>query len=572
MRSRSDFMDGSITRKCCARCRKANAGARKRVRQTVSEEIQGLNQENAISFDNISNTVYDEILGLEGLDDDLEGSVTFHLEFCVLWSSVMENIGAQECSDYSLAAAKLIASAVGDGDGFSYVHKTTHCHENTNTTAYTYWCNCRDDLAKKPKKIDDISKQRGTEPHLVRYPCHGQLSIKICQEIELVFVKIQHEQLHSRPEKVSASTEVRNYIAAHTTKSVPDIYQAIKDNQLDGCEYITVKQVYYWWALAARCEYQRSDDELLSAKVYLAEHQQELLFSNEHGFAFATKFLQMLPDSVLFELMVDATYNTNKQKYELYGAMAIVDGTGFPLSYLFLATGKNRPVCRTITEWFAALKKRRLSVIETFYTDKDFAQISAAKATWPEVNVQLCLWHVKRAIEQKLSSRAGQQSRYNPQDAHQLCSFIDKTWQPIVFQSVNDGSNNKRKSSSQLCDKQTRTEIKSMVEQHFNKHCLIPHGNGLFYERQQIWNACVTEMYNYCRQQNLVSAWAYLWNEWYIPTHWALWARSSYNKISILRTTMVIESHWRMIKRDHLYKFNRPRLDLLCFVIVQKVK
>jgi hypothetical protein len=34
---------------------------------------------------------------------------------------------------------------------------------------------------------------------------------------------------------------------------------------------------------------------------------------------------------------------------------------------------------------------------------------------------------------------------------------------------------------------------------------------------------------------------------------------------------MLIESHWRILKRDHLYKFARPRLDLLCFVITVKV-
>jgi hypothetical protein len=208
---------------------------------------------------------------------------------------------------------------------------------------------------------------------------------------------------------------------------------------------------------------------LLSAKAYLAEHHQDLLFNNEHGFAFSTKFLDVLPDSVLCELMVDATYNTNKQKYELYGAMAIVDGTGFPLSYLFLATGRNRPVTRTITEWFGALKTKRLGNIQTVYTDKDLAQINAARATWSNVNIQLCLWHVKRAVEQKLSSRASQQSCYNPQDAHQLCSVIDETWQPIIFHSINNVSSKKTRSNSQqICNKDMRSEIKSMIERHFN--------------------------------------------------------------------------------------------------------
>ena len=34
---------------------------------------------------------------------------------------------------------------------------------------------------------------------------------------------------------------------------------------------------------------------------------------------------------------------------------------------------------------------------------------------------------------------------------------------------------------------------------------------------------------------------------------------------------MFIESHWRILKRDHLYKFTRPRLDLLCYIIISKV-
>ena len=34
---------------------------------------------------------------------------------------------------------------------------------------------------------------------------------------------------------------------------------------------------------------------------------------------------------------------------------------------------------------------------------------------------------------------------------------------------------------------------------------------------------------------------------------------------------MLIESHWRILKCDHLYKFACPRLDLLCFIITVKV-
>ncbi|RIB12298.1 hypothetical protein C2G38_2201005 [Gigaspora rosea] len=34
---------------------------------------------------------------------------------------------------------------------------------------------------------------------------------------------------------------------------------------------------------------------------------------------------------------------------------------------------------------------------------------------------------------------------------------------------------------------------------------------------------------------------------------------------------MILECHWRILKRDFLYKFNRPCLDVLCYVIINKM-
>lgn len=33
---------------------------------------------------------------------------------------------------------------------------------------------------------------------------------------------------------------------------------------------------------------------------------------------------------------------------------------------------------------------------------------------------------------------------------------------------------------------------------------------------------------------------------------------------------MLIEAHWKVLKRNHLDRFNRARLDLLVYVIVEK--
>jgi hypothetical protein len=48
--------------------------------------------------------------------------------------------------------------------------------------------------------------------------------------------------------------------------------------------------------------------------------------------------------------------------------------------------------------------------------------------------------------------------------------------------------------------------------------------------------------------------------------------RAGYDsKISVLKTTMFVEAHWKVLKRDFLYKFFRPRFDLVIYIINKKV-
>lgn len=66
--------------------------------------------------------------------------------------------------------------------------------------------------------------------------------------------------------------------------------------------------------------------------------------------------------------------------------------------------------------------------------------------------------------------------------------------------------------------------------------------------------------------------WSYLWREWYCEDRWILWTRSACNILSILKTTMFIEGHWKALKRqDFLYKFFHLCLDLLTYIILEKL-
>ena len=98
--------------------------------------------------------------------------------------------------------------------------------------------------------------------------------------------------------------------------------------------------------------------------------------------------------------------NTNNLKFELYVVHAEVDGMGFPLAYLFLENNGN---CgngiRTgiIIDFLLQLKMRELEP-EFFLSNKDFSQVSTARFVWKSIKVQLCLWHIKKAVEARLSN------------------------------------------------------------------------------------------------------------------------------------------------------------------------
>ena len=71
-----------------------------------------------------------------------------------------------------------------------------------------------------------------------------------------------------------------------------------------------------------------------------------------------------------------------------------------------------------------------------------------------------------------------------------------------------------------------------------------------------IYEESVQEMYTFCKNNSLISLWSYLWTEWYSDSKWKLWMQSSYtNMISILKTTIFVEGHWKVIKRDFYINF-----------------
>ena len=58
---------------------------------------------------------------------------------------------------------------------------------------------------------------------------------------------------------------------------------------------------------------------------------------------------------------------------------------------------------------------------------------------------------------------------------------------------------------------------------------------------------------------------------WYSSEQWKLWARShNPEEIPVLKTTIIVESHWRKIKHDYFHRFNRPRIDLVTWILTTR--
>ncbi|CAB4392902.1 unnamed protein product [Rhizophagus irregularis] len=233
----------------------------------------------------------------------------------------------------------------------------------------------------------------------------------------------------------------------------------------------------------------------------------------------------------IHEIGVDATYNTNNLKFELYVVHAEIDGMGFLLAYLFMENNGN---CGN----------------------------GIPRFVWKNIKVQLCLWHIKKAVEARLSSNKKPiQINYNGEAAHKLFSFIDPSFRP-----------NLTKEKIIFCPKELRSIVWEKMNKHLHEHPLIPMANGQFRSSNQIWKEAVKEIYDFCQQHLLSWLWVYLWNEWYSADRWFLWFRAGCsNKLSIMKTNMFVEAHWKVLKRDFLYKFFRPRLDLVVFIIMKQV-
>ena len=127
-------------------------------------------------------------------------------------------------------------------------------------------------------------------------------------------------------------------------------------------------------------------------------------------------------------------------------------------------------------------------------------------------------------------------------------------------------------STYEFCPAPHHKQLLSIITQHFCHHHFFPTCLGLHQSPAEIHEQCIHEMYLFCKWWGLAEVWAYMWNSWYSPSMWDLWAWSSRSNIlSWLCTTMTAESHWWHLKHTYLSFMHWPHLDQMVYTMIHDV-
>lgn len=483
-----------------------------------------------------------------------------------------------------------LAKIIWEVGGFRFKLRRTHW----DRLKFIYVC-CQDNC----HAVDSVAKGKQDHPRMERFECHSQLVFKPSLTQRTLEITMCHRH-HTSYVDLHLSSDVVAFIQERTASSTPaEIYRELQVSRPARWEDATPSQVYYQWQLANSSVWRRDPDPFNSAQYLLSERPgfitDVFIDANVRALAFyiSDSINTLARDSR--ELAMDSTFGTNNGGLSLFSVLAEVHGTGAPLAYCFVevfkdnSKGVRRAEPGSMIGVLAQFlqKLRALGLDPAFFgTDKDLSEIFAVRQTWPNATIQLCYWHARRAIRTKLSAsqETNTQNEYKPLEAQSVIPDLEICWGSMPIRRP-DGNhryggcacpsreqftnfNAKGRMESKSSERET---VVNIFSNHFNAHPLISDHNGTYRRSEQIHRDCAREMYSWCRTRNYFRLWAYLWVNWYQPSQWALWARSANEtEIPVLKTTMILESHWRKIKHDYLHRFNRPRIDLVVWILLTR--
>jgi hypothetical protein len=477
--------------------------------------------------------------------------------------------------------------------GSGYYWELRKIYLNTKKKTFTgsvtvyLGCTMRDDRTSQRSDSQPPKRKSEARMPIERYKCAGNIKLTIVPEQRYALVQGYHHLAHDKPtyRQIEFPANAKECIKENFSLSLgsTEMHRRLSENRLINPEIHTIEQVYYWTSVYRKNTYvMNQENQLLSAKLYLErpefrEKGFKVLNYLENDFVRALGFLTPLFKRIgaenTSEIVVDSTFKTNQERFELFVVNLNCRGYGMPIAYLYLATlggteeARNSPKNNIKTRvevlqiFFANLRLEGLQPVFAL-VDKDAGEISSICEAWSwTVNVQICCWHLEQAIDRKIKDKKSKTNTYSAiraSEAHNKFNFIDPSWV--------------QGSTRSFCPDNSINQLFDMVKKHASMHPLIPVGKNSYMTSDEIHQFCVQEVYQFCHSRSLVGLWGYLWANWYNEKDWKLFALSSYPyAIPLARTTMITESHWRVLKYNYKYNYNRPRVDRLTQIITEQL-
>ncbi|SAM04532.1 hypothetical protein [Absidia glauca] len=130
--------------------------------------------------------------------------------------------------------------------------------------------------------------------------------------------------------------------------------------------------------------YRRSDDQLQSSRILVRElresmHCEELMFRSVEGaqyFGFKTGFFELLVRSdQVTKYHVDSTYRSNNAGFELFGIVANVYGSGYPIAYLLMKINASSNNNNNDNNDDREENNSRIGVLKTFFSTHEKSRL-----------------------------------------------------------------------------------------------------------------------------------------------------------------------------------------------------
>ncbi|KAK7052650.1 hypothetical protein R3P38DRAFT_2762996 [Favolaschia claudopus] len=211
--------------------------------------------------------------------------------------------------------------------------------------------------------------------------------------------------MHEKYVCIDVPEDVKQFIDANSKLRSYQLWKEIlKTHPLPA---FSQKAVYNLWLKHQLSQWRRSDNELDSAKILLAEFARNPKYQVES--------IPLPADSgdgpgTIREVALDSTFNTTKAGYECFALLGEVFGSGLPVGFLFIKTSNPDPnqkekyirafIRNLLGNW-------NLDVIQSL-SDKDITEINALLAELPEDVKHLIPAYSRRAKRSSESATPGQ--------------------------------------------------------------------------------------------------------------------------------------------------------------------